>query len=423
MFKPVKIIILAFLLNYSLYTQPITQSFYNYKTIETKHFKIHFPENYKDFANLFLQLAEKIHYELSNIYFIENKKTHLVLIFCHDISNAYTTVYGMDTIVFYLTQPQIGSFANYKDWYRQLIIHEYVHIITLRPYKGFLNNTFRILFGVPPNLSLPNGLIEGIAVVEESNNKELIGRLYDANTNSLLRNQLLYNKFPTIEEIFGGSYYWPMEDINYLYGARFIQTIIDKEGSKKQFLLIFYSKHLPVFLRLRFKENHLKSYDEYYKDFKQNEYNFYKKWFRDKMEISITPYEQLTFNGGEKKYLKLFNDRLYYFEKSSFRSTGIYILNSNSLFYKSINLNDYYIFHEHILTSEPIYYNGNNIINYNIFYNKKEIIESTNKTTRKWYPLLYKNTLIYIEKNDPYISLIQVPLIKEKLDYYVQEKQ
>jgi hypothetical protein len=205
------------------FLNPSFKVFYSYKTIESDHFKIHFPGQYQDFAYYFLNLAETIHKNLKKTYFIDNAKTNLVLVFNHDVSNAYTTVHGLDTIVFYLTPPETGTFANYKNWYEQLIIHEYTHVITLRPYQHFLNYTFRLFFGVPPNLALPNGLIEGIAVIEEFYQKDE-GRLFDTNTNSLIRNQLLYHKFPSIEEILGGSYYWPMGNINYLYGARYIQN-------------------------------------------------------------------------------------------------------------------------------------------------------------------------------------------------------
>lgn len=400
-----------------LFSQPIVQSFYSYKTIESEHFKIHFPEQYQGFAYYFLNLAETIHQNLEKSYLVEDAKTNLVLVFNHDVSNAYTTVHGLDTIVFYLTPPESGTFANYKNWYEQLIIHEYIHVITLRPYKGFLNYTFRLFFGVPPNLALPDGLIEGIAVIEESSKKDE-GRLFDVNTNSLIRNQLLYNKFPSIEEIFGGSYYWPMGNINYLYGARYIQTILQQE-EKSQFTSIFYSKNLPIFLSQRFEENQLKDYEFYFQKLKENEYIFYKNWFNLKTKNPITPYEQLTFNGGWKSYLKIFNKNFYYFEKSSYRSPGIYQISNNQLVYKALHLNSYFIDSRMVITSEPVFFNGDNIIQYNIFINKKELIEDKLLPTRKWHPLFYKDHLIFLEREDPYIRWVLVPLIKKGIDYYI----
>jgi hypothetical protein len=418
------ICLILILLLGELLSQPITQSNYNYKTIESDHFKLHFPEQYLYFSKYFLNLAEEIHNHLNKFYYIENKKTHLVLIFNHDIINAFTTVHGLDTIVFYLSQPPSGSFANFKNWYKQLILHEYTHIITLRYYQGFWNYTFRLLFGVPPNLALANGIIEGIAVIEESYLEKNIGRLFDPNTNSLIRNQLLYNKFPSLEEILGGSYYWPLEDINYLYGARFIETIIQDSQSKELFNNIFYSNKLPIFLNSRFKEKNLKSIDRYYKIFKQNEYQFYYKWLKEKTEKPLTPYKQLTSNGGIKKNLKIFNNNIYYFEKSSYRSPGIYILDKNTkLIYKSININDFFIDKEDIITSEPTYYNGNNLIEYNIFINSKETIEESNQNQRKWYPIKYQNSLIYLEKNDPFLYIVQVDLEKKSFDYFLKHKK
>lgn len=414
-----KILLLIFFIFIDkLLPQPIAQREYKYKTITSKHFKIHFPEQFIDFAINFLQLAENVHQKLSKDYFIEDIKTNLVLIFNHDISNAYTTVHGLDTIVFYLTQPSPGSFTNYKNWYEQLILHEYTHIITLRPYSGFWNYFFRLLFGIPPNLALPDGILEGISVLEESNIKEkpVIGRLFDEDTNALIRNQLLYGKFPSSEEILGGTYYWPLGDTVYLYGARYINTIL-QNTEKKQFTKLFYSQRPSFLLRYRFSELDLKTIDNYHQLLKQNEYELYKNWYKKRFDVSITPYEQLTFHGGFKKYLNLFNGQIYYFESSSFRSSGIYKLNfsrdsQTELFYRARDIHQYDL-SKNIVTSEPIFYNGFEIIQYNLYINKTEVIDTEiHSPTRKINPIYYNDSLIYIELEDPFISIVKVPYKK-----------
>ncbi len=404
------ILLFIFIISFiNLHSQPIAQKDYKYVSIKSQHFYIHFPEQFIEIAIYFLNISENIHKELENKFKIDNRTTHLVLIFNNDIVNSYATVYGIDTIIFFLKQPDIGDFSNYKDWFRQLILHEYIHIILLRSYKGFLNYTFRFLFGFPPNLALPDGITEGISVIEESQ-PITEGRLFNEDTNSIIRNQLLYNKFPSMEEILGGSYYWPLGEIPYLYGSRYLNSVINN-SSKEQVISIFYSSKLPIFLQSRFSENQLDDIEEYYKKFKENEYTIYKEWFIKKSTISFTPYQQLTYNGGFKKYLRIYNNNLYYFEKSSYRTSGIYMLNQNNtnLFYRSSSLNSFYIDKNNIITSEPRYINGNNIINYNLYFNKKEILEYYT-TTRKSYPIVHNKFLIYIEYQDPYISIVKIPL-------------
>ena len=59
--------------------------------------------------------------------------------------------------------------ANTKDWIRQLVVHEYIHILTMDMTKGYINN-LRYVFGsmVKTNAVIPRWLSEGVAVWAES---------------------------------------------------------------------------------------------------------------------------------------------------------------------------------------------------------------------------------------------------------------
>lgn len=397
----------------SLYSFPLTFPDLNYKTLESKHFYIHFPENSIELATEILFKMETLHSELSSLYRDNQRKTHIVIIIRQDITNAITSVYGLDVIIFYLTPPIAGEFSNYKNWIDQLIWHEYTHILVMRNYQGFWNYLFRFFFGVPPNASFPDGILEGISVIEESReNSE--GRLWDANTNSILRQQLLYNRVPTLEEIFGGSYRWPLGDIPYLYGARYLQTILQQE-SKEQFLAIFSSTTPPIFLRKKFKNQNLKDPEKYYNDFINNEYNFLKKWTEKKLENPITPYEQLTHNGGQKKYLKTNEDQIYYFEKSSYRYSGIYQINQK-LIYRTPFVYDFSIDKNSLMTSE-IQILGN-FQNAKLYKNGEELFFSLmnpGEIVSMRFPILSKNTLYYIETKNEIPRLIKANLEKNFL--------
>lgn len=390
-----KFFLILLVCSFSAYSSPLVESYLNYKTLSSTHFYIHFPEEYAKLAKKILIQIEEIHKELSPIYKDKNPKTHLVLIIRQDLINAFTEVQGLDLIILYLTQPLVGEFANYENWIEQLLRHEYTHVLTLRNYQGFWNYLFRFFFGAPPNLALPAGILEGVSVLEESQT-ESIGRLKDTNTSSILRQQLLYHKFPTLEEVLGGSYYWPLGQIPYLYGSRYLHTIFEIE-TKEKFLEIFHSKSLPIFLRSRFTNNNLKNPENYYKDFIKKEYDFLKEFQNKKWKSPITYYEQITTNGGFKEYLKIYNNKIYYFEKSSYRSSGIYNLEED-LVYKASYLFDFSIEENDIITSEiqtlgnftntSLYLNGNEII----FYELEPHIKKS-----KWFPIKYKNFVFFIE--------------------------
>ncbi|MEM0373131.1 MAG: hypothetical protein QXO96_01055, partial [Sulfolobales archaeon] len=384
----------------------------NYKTIESKHFFVHFPENYKNLALFFLENSEKIHNELSHQYKDNNKKTHFVIVIQQDLTNAYTTVYGVDLIIFYLHPPLVGEFSNYENWLYQLILHEYTHILTLRNYSGFSNSLFRFLFGIPPNLALPNGLLEGISVIEESYKKE-IGRLWDSNTNSILRQQIFYNKIPSFEEIMGGSYFWPLGEIPYLYGARYLDQIIEEEN-KEKFIQVFNSKSLPIFLRSRFYSSNLKNPEDYYKNFIKKENNFLKQCVIQKIEKPITPYEQITYDGGYKGFLKMYQDDLFYFEKSSYKPSGIYNLNQR-LYYKVSSTFDFNIYNNSFITSE-IVQNGNFYKTF-LYLDGKEIIFYNNPTIdskSKLFPFIHNENFYYVEIEDLKYKIIQSKFEKDK---------
>ncbi len=400
--------LLFYILTFKIDSQPLVKSDENYFSLKSKNFIIHYPKPYKNIAQEFLRIAEEVHNQLEPQYKSKAYLTHFVLVFHQDIANAYTTAYGMDHIIFFISQPELFSFANYDDWIKQLIVHEYTHILTLRQYYGFWNYLWRILTGNPPNHALPDGILEGIPVFEESENLNnvYVGRIYDTRTNSIFRYQLLYGNFPYYEEMLGGSYRWPLGELVYLYGGRYTNFII-KEYSKEKYLEIFHSESLPIFLNKRFIKAGLELPEDIYNKFIKNENDFMEKWIDNKFKKYTTIEERISFDGGIKKYIKVHNNQLYYFSKNYSRSAGIYKIdteNFNSeIVYKAIDINDFFVVKTTIITSEPRYLNGSNIIHYNIYRNSRKVFYDFQ---RRHYPYFYNQSLYFFKYHDPYIYLI-----------------
>src|SRR4030067_3371897 len=154
---------------------------FKFSTIGTDHFTIHFHQDLIDVAQKVAQIAESTHKVLTEeLGWIPNEKTQIVLIDNSDFANAYTTVLPYNTIYVHVIPPSIGmTIIENEDWLKLIIVHEYAHILTLDPSRGYskvMRNIFGkpipgnnllslILFVVtgPPNVFLPPWGFGGIA--------------------------------------------------------------------------------------------------------------------------------------------------------------------------------------------------------------------------------------------------------------------
>src|SRR3990170_978583 len=123
---------------------------FKFSTIETDHFTIHFHQDLADVAQKAAKIAESTHKVLTEEFgWIPNEKTQIVLIDNSDFANAYTTVLPYNTIYVHVIPPSIGmTIIEYDDWLKMLIVHEYAHILTLDPSRGY-SNVMRRIFGKP----------------------------------------------------------------------------------------------------------------------------------------------------------------------------------------------------------------------------------------------------------------------------------
>src|SRR4029079_6851786 len=96
--------------------------------------------------------------------------TEIVLTDDTDFANGSATGLPYNTIRLYVTAPDDMSPLNdYDDWYLELVTHEYTHILhidNLSAFPAFLNAIIGKTFA--PNQVQPRWIIEGLAVVEET---------------------------------------------------------------------------------------------------------------------------------------------------------------------------------------------------------------------------------------------------------------
>jgi Tol biopolymer transport system component len=214
-----------------------TDPSFSWMTLTSPHFLVHYHQGEEALAQRMVALAEDVHARLvPRMKSQPHTRTNIVLVDALDDANGSATPLPYNLITLYITQPfgaSIFGAANYDDWMRLLITHEYTHILQLDMLNGpstVLNSIFGNLYF--PNMFQPVWLIEGLAVYEET---ELTGggRNRSPASDMVLRMAVLENNFPPISHAANYTEKWPDGDVPYLFGGGFIAFIAKKYGREK----------------------------------------------------------------------------------------------------------------------------------------------------------------------------------------------
>lgn len=204
----------------------------NWKTISTKHFHIHFPENLKIYGQRLAFIAEDTHIFLSKKErWTPLSKTDVILVDTYDDANGYSTPIFRNRVVLYLANPQPhDTISNYDEWLRVLFIHEYTHTLNMDQINGLPSLT-RIFPGryYFPNALQPIFILEGNAVFNESYYTGY-GRLNSSLAEMIIRSEFLSGNIKTISDASNYPNIFPGGEIPYLYGAFFNKYLYEKYG-------------------------------------------------------------------------------------------------------------------------------------------------------------------------------------------------
>ncbi|MDE3001430.1 MAG: hypothetical protein OXU79_20325 [Gemmatimonadota bacterium] len=210
----------------------------SWRTLETEHFRVTFPERLEDLARRAADRAEWAHATLSDQFVQGPQGTIDLVVTDHtDVSNGYATPFPSNRIVLY-ARPPVDSFllGNFDDWMELLIVHELTHIFHLDRRGRY---SLRGLFGripVPvfgfPAITTPLWVIEGIATWYES---ALTGegRVLGTYHNMVLRTAALEGRFESIGQAGGWSPQWPGGLRVYIYGSMFFEHLMRKYGRER----------------------------------------------------------------------------------------------------------------------------------------------------------------------------------------------
>jgi hypothetical protein len=214
--------------------QPYDPAF-RWRTLETPHFRVHHHQGTESLAQDVAREAERAHARLvPRLGYAPRGRTEVVLSDDVDDANGSATPLPYNTMRLYAVPPSSSSvLQDYRDWLRQLVQHEYVHVLHLDR-TGGLPAAVNEVFG---KLWLPNGLVpplfvEGLAVVNESEDDPATGRNGSALFDMYARALALDGPFPSLPDAANPFLDWPVGNVPYLLGGRFVGYLQARYGAE-----------------------------------------------------------------------------------------------------------------------------------------------------------------------------------------------
>ncbi|QXE92231.1 BamA/TamA family outer membrane protein [Geomonas subterranea] len=220
---------------------------FRYSTVETRHFAIHYHQGLEGVARRAAGMAEEIHDKLTREFqWHPAGKTQVVLIDDSDFTNGLAITIPYNTIYLEVVPPTLTStLGEYDDWLKTLFTHEYAHIVSADPARGYSKVT-RAIFGkplpwmdplsallflstAPPNTFLPRWWHEGMATWAETKYTGQ-GRGKSSYYDMIFRTAVAEDNLPTVDQINGDVPEWPSGHFPYIYGYRLQRYIAETYG-------------------------------------------------------------------------------------------------------------------------------------------------------------------------------------------------
>lgn len=203
-----------------------------WQTIETKHFRIHFYSGEREIAEHVADWAEDIYGRISDVLgYAPSEITDIALTDQTDSANGSATALPFNAIRLYVTAPEdLSPLGDVDDWYRELVTHEFTHIVHTDAIFGLPKLGNRLLGKTfAPNQVQPRWLLEGLAVLMESEHTSG-GRLRSSVWQMFMRADVLGNNVATLDQISHTPRRFPQGNLWYLYGSYFLKWVQDTYG-------------------------------------------------------------------------------------------------------------------------------------------------------------------------------------------------
>src|SRR6202163_457046 len=194
----------------------------DWRTLHTRHFRIHFTPPLEAEARRAAVTAERAYAELLTELVPPRGTIDLVVSDNVDFVNGYATPFPSNRIVVFAHPPTDASgLRNYDDWNALVVTHELTHIFHLDRSRGIWRFGQAIFGRNPllfPNLYEPRWVLEGLAVYFESRLTG-VGRLESSEHSMIARAAAIANEVPTLQELSPGTTRFPGGEVIYVYGS------------------------------------------------------------------------------------------------------------------------------------------------------------------------------------------------------------
>lgn len=208
--------------------------------LSSPHFDFYFPPSLGPEAQRLLDRAEGIREGIVLLLgssalelgpgLAEARRLPVLLTASFPQTNGYYTSWPFRKIVLYASPPEVaGDLGSLDDPLVKAFTHELAHALSLPP-RGILGQALSLLGEAPSptNILAPASLVEGLAVVAESQGGG--GRLQDLAFAASLDQDLREGRRRTFWEVAGGRDSWPGGSLWYEYGAAFSSWLLARKG-------------------------------------------------------------------------------------------------------------------------------------------------------------------------------------------------
>ncbi len=203
-----------------------------WRTLDTAHFSLHFPEPRRAQAEVAAGVAEAVYPRVTGwLHWEPQARTHLVLLDSADFANGYASPLPFAYAAIFLSPPDEGELLQNLAWLELVLTHEFTHVVHLdkaRRAPLALRHVFGRLAWLFPNALEPGWITEGLAVYSESEAAKAYGRLGQSHFEGMMRAEAARG-LRSLREVNAEGRGFPLNR-DYLYGGYFFAFLAERYG-------------------------------------------------------------------------------------------------------------------------------------------------------------------------------------------------
>lgn len=209
----------------------------DWRTIETEHYRVHFPKDYEVWARHAAGKLEEIRTMVTPVIGYEPSEITDVVVadpLAMPNGSAWPFI-GSPRMVLWASPPGPGSIlAHQTDWAEIVAIHEDAHLVhLLRPTRDPLRalGWYLLPIRIGPVTGAPRWAIEGYATVIEGQLTGM-GRPHGDMRAAILRRWAQEGRLPSYERLASDSSAWLGQSMAYLVGSAYLEWLLEREGEE-----------------------------------------------------------------------------------------------------------------------------------------------------------------------------------------------